>query len=198
MRFSSRGVILAAAVAFAQATWAAGPRSGLDLAQAQEDTTRSALAELIARADALSQAGKAAEAYELLLASEDTYIGTIEFDYALGRAALEAGHPDKATLALSRVLAQDPGHAGASIDMGRAYLALGDNVRARSTFERLLALDPPPPIRAQLQAFLDIANAPLVPQTQPGRSFSQGYLAALLGYTNNVNQAPSNSVIFVP
>jgi tetratricopeptide (TPR) repeat protein len=189
-------VILAAAVAFAQATWAAGPRSGLELAQAPEDTTRSALAELIARADTLSQAGKAAEAYELLLASEDTYIGKIEFDYALGRAALEAGHPDKATLALSRVLAMDPGHAGASIDMGRAFLALGDNVRARSTFERLLALDPPPPIRAQLQAFLDIANTPLVPQA--GRSFSQGYLGALLGYSNNVNQAPSQSAIFVP
>jgi len=196
MRFSCWGVVLVAAVAFAQATWAAGPRSGLELAQAPEDTTRSALDELIARADALSRAGKAAEAYELLLAAEDTYIGTIEFDYALGRAALEAGRPDKATLALSRVLALDPGHAGASIDMGRAYLALGDNVRARSTFERMLALDPPPQIRAQLHAFLDIANAPLVPQA--GRSFSQGYLGVLLGYSTNVNQAPSQSSIFVP
>lgn len=196
MRFSSRGVVFAAALAVAQVTWAAGPRSGPELAQAPEDTSRSALADLIARADALSQAGKAAEAYELLVAAEDTYIGTIAFDYALGRAALEAGHPDKATLALSRVLAMDPGHAGASIDMGRAYLALGDNVRARATFERLLALDPPPPIRAQLQAFLDVANAPLVPQA--GRSFSQGYLGALLGYSNNVNQAPSQSVIFIP
>lgn len=196
MPFSSRGVVVAAALAVAQATWAAGPRSGPGLAQAPEDTTRSALAELIARADALSQGGKAPEAYELLLAAEDTYIGTIAFDYALGRAAIEAGHPDKATLALARVLAMDPGHAGASIDMGRAYLALGDNVRARSTFERLLALDPPPPIRAQLQAFLDIANAPLI--SQAGRSFSQGYLGALLGYSNNVNQAPSQSVIFIP
>jgi len=196
MLFSCRGVVLSAALALAHASWAAGPPSGLELAQAPEDTTRSALAELIAGANALSGAGKPAEAYELLLSAEDTYIGTIEFDYALGRAALEAGHPDKATLALSRVLAQDPGHAGASIDMGRAYLALGDNVRARSTFERLLALDPPPPIRAQLQAFLDIANAPLSPPAN--RSFSQGYLAALLGYSNNVNQAPSQSAIFVP
>ena len=196
MLFSCKGVVLAAALAVAHAGWAAGPRSGPGLAQAPEETSATPLADLIARADALSREGRAGEAYELLLADEDTYIGTVEYDYALGRAALEAGHPDKATLALSRVLAVDPGHAGASIDMGRAYLALGDNARARSTFERLLALDPPPPIRAQLQAFLDIANAPLVPQA--GRSFSQGYAGALLGYSNNVNQAPSQSVIFIP
>jgi len=195
MLFSCKGVVLAAALAVAHAGWA-GPRSGPGLAQAPEETSATPLADLIARADALSREGRAGEAYELLLADEDTYIGTVEYDYALGRAALEAGHPDKATLALSRVLAVDPGHAGASIDMGRAYLALGDNARARSTFERLLALDPPPPIRAQLQAFLDIANAPLVPQA--GRSFSQGYAGALLGYSNNVNQAPSQSVIFIP
>lgn len=197
MPFFCRGVVLAAALAVAHATWAAGPRSGLELAQAPEETSATPLADLIARADALSREGNAAEAYELLLAEEDTYIGTVEYDYALGRAALDAGRPDKATLALSRVLALDPAHAGASIDMGRAYLALGDNVRARSAFERLLALDPPPPIRAQLQAYLDIANAPpLAPPT--GRSFSQGYLGALLGYSSNVNQAPSQSVIFVP
>jgi tetratricopeptide (TPR) repeat protein len=197
MRAFQREVVFAVAVALARAAAGVEPPSTLELAQAPNEESRSALAELIARAQALSQSGKPAEAYELLLSQEDSYIGTIEFDYALGRAALDAGHPDKATLAFSRVLALEPGHAGASIDMGRAYLALGDNARARSTFERLLALDPPPAIRAQLQAFLDIANAP-TPPPPTGRSFSQGYLGALLGYSSNVNQAPSQSVIFVP
>ena len=100
----------------AQAAFADEPRSRIKLAQAPEQAGRAALPDLIARAEALSRAGKPDEAYTLLLSQEDTYIGTVEFDYALGRAALDSGRPDKATLAFSRVLALDPAHAGASIE----------------------------------------------------------------------------------
>ena len=175
--------------------------SGIELAQAPDATSGAGLADLLARAAELSRSGKPAEAYELLLSGEDSYIGTIEFDYALGRAALDAGRPDKATLALARVLAVDPAHAGASIDMGRAYLALGDFARARRTFQSLLSLEPPPPVRAQLQAFLDLTEASAAASSAsaaPGGLSHQGYLAALIGRSSNVNQAPSQSVIFVP
>jgi tetratricopeptide (TPR) repeat protein len=206
MRFPLKRVLLAVAMTLAQAAFGGEgalarhgvePRSTLELAQAPTEAGDATLAELIARAEALSQSGKPNEAYELLLSHEDTYIGTVEFDYALGRAALDSGQPDKATLALSRVLALDPAHAGASIDIGRAYLALGDLPRARSTFQKLLSLDPPPEIRAQLQAYLDLADASTSPQPAV-KSRSQGYLGAMLGWSNNVNQAPSQSVIFVP
>jgi len=197
MRVFSTTVLLAAALTLAQAAFADEARSRIKLGQAPEQAGRTALADLIARAEALSRSGKPGEAYELLLSQEDTYIGIIEFDYALGRAALDSGRPDKATLAFSRVLALDPAHAGASIDMGRAYLALGDLPRARNTFRNLLSLDPPPQIRAQLQAYLDLAEAPSSPQ-QAARSPTQGYLGAMLGWSSNVNQAPSQSVIFVP
>jgi tetratricopeptide (TPR) repeat protein len=194
MRVLSVGVLFAIAATVHPVGAVEPPK--LELAQAPDETL-TPLAELIVRADELSRSGKSAEAYELLLSVEDTYIGTVEYDYALGRAALDSGRPDKATLAFSRVLAVDPGHAGASIDMGRAYLALGDVDRARSTFQRLMALDPPPPIRAQLQAFLDLANAPTAP-APAARSSRQGYLGTLAGWSSNVNQAPSQSVIFVP
>lgn len=205
MSFLYKTIVIAAALV-SLASYGREPDSGkagkqpskLEFAQAADAQDRAALAALLAHADELSRSGRAAEAYELLRGAEDSYIGTIEFDYALGRAALDAGHPDKATLAFARVLAQDPAHAGAAIDMGRAYLALGDFARARSTFQRLLSLDPPPQIRAQLQAFLELtetsANAALAPK---GLSY-QGYLAALVGRSTNVNQAPSQSVIFVP
>lgn len=167
---------------------------------AQDTVARAALVDLLARAEALSRSGKPAEAYALLLSAEDTYIGTIDFDYALGRAALDAGRPDKATLALNRVLALDPVHAGASIDVGRAYLALGDFARARRAFQNLLSLDPPPQVRSQLQAFLDLTEASAAESAAvaPGALSHQGYLAALIGRSSNVNQAPSQSVIFVP
>ena len=206
MRFSYKTILFAAAF-ITQAVFGGEPAparpaaeapSRIELAQAPDAVSSAALPDLLARAEALSRSGKPAEAYELLLSAEDTYIGTIEFDYALGRAALDAGRPDKATLAFTRVLALDPAHAGASIDMGRAYLALGDFARARSTFQNLLSLDPPPQLKVQLQAFLDLTEASAAAWAASGGVSHQGYLGALIGRSSNVNQAPSQSVIFVP
>ena len=151
------------------------------------------LADLLRAAHELSAEGRPAQAYELLAGAEDSFIGEPRYDYALGRAALEAGFPARATLAFARVLAVDPGHAGALIDMGRAYLDLGNFDQARATFESLLALDPPPSLRAQLQAYLERARRGL-----PAHPAFAGYLAAGLGWSSNVNQSPSQSQVFVP
>ncbi len=174
------------------------PASGFDIAQAPAATLQTALAGLLARAQALSSAGRFHEAYELLAGAEDAYIGMIQFDYTLGRAALAAGRPDKATLAFSRVLALDPGHAGALIDIGQAYLALRNFAQARATFEALLALDPPPSVRAQLQASLDQATHGQAQGAQPVGPSWRGYVATLLGRSTNVNQSPAQSQVFVP
>jgi tetratricopeptide (TPR) repeat protein len=174
------------------------PASKFQIAQGPAATSEAPLEELLARAEALSSSAKFLEAYELLVREEDAYIGVIEFDYALGRAALNAGRPDKATLAFSRVLALDPSHAGASIDIGRAYLALGDFARARAAFQGLLALDPPPPVRAQLQAYLAQTESRQADGGLPGGMSYQGYIAANLGRSTNVNQSPTQSQVFVP
>ncbi|MDH4323065.1 MAG: tetratricopeptide repeat protein [Betaproteobacteria bacterium] len=154
---------------------------------------QSSVADVLARAAALSQAGQHAQAYALLAAEEDTHIGEIAFDYALGRAALNAGRPDRATLAFARVLALDPGHAGARIDMGRAYLALGNRAQARAVFEALLDLDPPPALRAQLLVYLGEAR-----EARRAGSAARGYLSVFGGTSSNVNQAPGQSQVFVP
>jgi hypothetical protein len=153
-----------------------------------------ALADLLTRAAALSDAGKHAEAYALLSAEEDTHIGEIAYDYALGRAALHAGRPDRATIAFSRVLALDPAHAGALIDSGRAFLALGNRAQAEAAFEALLALDPPPAIRAQLLVFLAQARGA---ERKAGAAL-RGYVTVAAGSSSNVNQAPGQGPIFVP
>ena len=155
---------------------------------------QSELADLLTRAAALSQASKYAEAYALLSSEEDAHIGEIAFDYALGRAALYAGRPDRATLAFSRVLALDPGHAGALIDSGRAYLALGNRAQAEAAFEALLALDPPPAIRAQLLVYLGQARG----AERTAGAALRGYLTLAAGTSSNVNQAPSQGPVFVP
>lgn len=155
---------------------------------------QSPLDALLARAAELSAAGEHAEAYALLAAEEDAHIGVIAYDYALGRAALHAGRPERATLAFARVLALDPGHAGARIDMGRAYLALGNREQAQVAFEVLLALDPPPAVRAQLLAYLAQARR----SEDSGAAAARGYLSASIGTSSNVNQAPGQGQVFVP
>jgi len=179
-------------------TGTAGASGKIDLAQAPAAVSLSPLEDLLARARALSRSHRNAEAYELLAAAEDAYIGTIAFDYALGRAALDAGRPDKATLAFTRVLALQPAHAGARIDMGRAYLALGDFARAQATFRTLLAQNPPPEIRAQLVALLELSNSAAAASTVAGSVPRRGYVAVIAGHSTNVNQSPSQSSIFVP
>jgi tetratricopeptide (TPR) repeat protein len=154
---------------------------------------QSEVADLLARANELSLAGRHADAYALLAAEEDTHIGEIDFDYALGRAALNAGRPDRATIAFTRVLALNPGHAGARIDMGRAYLALGNRAQARAEFEALLALEPPPALRAQLLVYLGEARG-----EGRSRAAARGYLSVFAGTSTNVNQAPGQSQVFVP
>lgn len=154
---------------------------------------QSALGDLLARASAMTEAGKHAEAYAFLLAEEDAHIGELNYDYALGRAALYAGRPDRATIAFARVLALDPGHAGALIDTGRAYLALGNRVQAEAAFESLLAQDPPPAIRAQLLVYLGEARS-----EQRAGFAMRAYLSLAAGVSSNVNQAPGQGPIFVP
>ena len=157
-------------------------------------SAQSALADLLKRAAELSDAGKHADAYGLLSAEEDAHIGEIAYDYALGRAALNAGRPDRATIAFARVLALDPGHAGALIDTGRAYLALGNRVQAEAAFEALLALDPPPAIRAQLLVYLAQARG----AERRAASALRGHLTLAAGTSSNVNQAPGQGPVFVP
>jgi outer membrane protein len=150
------------------------------------------LSELLARARAVSLSQGPSAAYELLATAEDEHIGEIEFDYALGRAALDAARPDRATLAFARVLALDPRHAGALIDTGRAYLALGNAAQARATFETVLSLDPPPAVRDQVLAMLAQAGVP------PGRLALRGYVEASAGWSSNANQSPAAAQVFVP
>ncbi|HJS37680.1 MAG TPA: tetratricopeptide repeat protein [Burkholderiales bacterium] len=165
----------------------------LSMAMSGRVAAQTPLEEVLARAAALTAAGQHTEAYALLSAEEDTHIGEIKFDYVLGRAALFAGRPDRATIAFERVLALDPGHAGARIDMGRAYLALGNLAQAEVAFQALLDMDPPPALRAQLLIYLGEARA-----DRKRKVAARGYLSVFAGASSNVNQAPGQGQFFVP
>ncbi len=148
----------------------------------------------LGQADALIRAGKAAEALRLLEPHEDARAGNLDFDYLLGVAALEAGRADKATIALERALIVNPNHAGARLDLGRAYFALGDTARARNEFNLVLAQNPPANARATVEAYLA-----RIDQGGPaGKTRATGYLELTGGRDTNVNNATSQGQIFVP
>src|SRR5688500_16376548 len=96
------------------------------------------------------QAGRYAEAYQLLEPLEDELAGDVKYDYLLARSALETNRPSQASFIYERILAVDPNYAGVRLEMGRAYLALGDYARAKLEFETVLNFASlPPALREQ-------------------------------------------------
>ena len=67
----------------------------------------------LARAQALIEAGKPAEAYALLEPLEASYAGEPAFDYLYGVAALDSGQALRAVFALERVVDTKPDHGPA-------------------------------------------------------------------------------------
>lgn len=149
----------------------------------------------LARAKNLILQGKGAEAWALLEPFEFQLAGDPDYDYLLGVAAIEAGHPARATLALERVLAVNPNHAAARLDMGRAYFALGDYDRARVELQDLLAHDPPPAARDTIERYLAAIKART---HRAGAPTITGHIEASVGYDSNVNAGVSQNSLFLP
>ncbi|MBS4097683.1 MAG: tetratricopeptide repeat protein [Sulfuricella sp.] len=154
------------------------PAAAIDLGEAQQ----------------LIGAERAAQAYTLLEPHEFAEAGNPAFDYLLGLAALNSGHPEQATLIFERVLAVDPRFAAARVDMGRAYFALGDLERARAEFVRAAQQHPP---AAALDTIRRHLAAIGLAESAPGIRAS-GYVEIGGGRDNNVNNATDQSQILVP
>jgi outer membrane protein len=162
--------------------------------QVRDQAQPSDLMQRLKRAQELLDARQAEQAYALLSEVEFDGAGNVEFDYLLGVAALDAGKPDKATLAFDRVLAVNANYAGALVDRGRAHAALGNLADARADFEAARKLNPSAATRAQLDAFL----AQLDRREFVAGAKVKGYLAATLGHDSNVNFAANERNVFLP
>lgn len=145
-------------------------------------------------AEALIQQGKGADAYRALVPFEAQHAGDAEFDYLLGIAALDAGHADKATLALERVVILRPAFLAARLDLARAYFALGDVDRARTEFETVRRENPPPAALAAIERYF----AAIAERRQAQGTRATGYLEAAVGRDTNVNYTTSQGQVFVP
>lgn len=150
--------------------------------------------DLLRRARALQEAGKAQQAYELIQPHIDEYAGNPDFDYLLGQIAIDTGRPQDAVFALQRVLDQKPDFAPARAELGRAYFLIGENEAAKAEFERVQRSQMPDASRALIGRYLSTIDERIL------GSFSKStfYITAGAGYDSNVNSATSTSQIALP
>lgn len=184
-------LLMAAGAVYAQEdTQKAGTRTEISV---QKADARESLEKLLQRAGDLIKGGKPGQAYSMLEPLEFEHSGEERFDFLLGVAALDSGKPDKATLAFERLLMVNPNSAAARLDMARAYFQLGDLQRAKSQFETVLKLNPSAAAQGVIKKYLDAIAA----QESGKKLFLTGYVEAMYGRDSNINNATSQSQIFV-
>jgi hypothetical protein len=142
--------------------------------------------EALERARGLIAAGNAKQAFEVLAPLQDRLTGQPEFDYLLGVAALDSGRLEDAIIAFERVLALIPNHAGAQMDLARAYYAAGSFDLAEGAFVKLRGSNPPPAAQQAINRYLEAIQA-RKRQTQAGWS---GFGELGLGYDSNITGVP--------
>ncbi len=182
---AAAATLLAGALGYAepaQAQWrglglAAGPNANSTVEEV------SPLARLLRDGRRLLTEGRAGDAYSLLKPAETRYAGSPEFDYLLGVAALDSGHPAEAVIVLERVLIQQPDHLPARAELARAYLRVNETEASRQTFEALATRELPPEVRATIERYLNAIER--IKDTT--RVMRVATLEAESGYDGNVN-----------
>ena len=147
----------------------------------------------LAQAEALVRAGNAEAAWQLLVPHEPRHAGRPEFDYPLAVAALESGRANRATFILERILAVQPGHLAARLELARSYLALRDYERARRELDLISRADPP----AEAGALVARLSETLPRQGAAGVEWA-GYVELTAGRDTNVTAAMAQSSVFLP
>jgi len=131
-------------------------------------------------------AGDAKAAYSTLAPLQDQLTGKPEFDYLLGVAALDSGRTDEAIIAFERVLALVPNHAGAQMDIARAYYTLGSFDLAEAAFLKLRDSNPPPAAQEAIRRYLEAIQA----RKQQTTAGWVGFGELGFGYDSNITGVP--------
>src|SRR4029079_17875197 len=100
----------------------------------------------------------------------------------------DSGRIEEAIIAFERVLALIPNHAGAQMDLARAYYATGSFDLAEAAFLKLQASNPPPAAQEAIRRYLDALQA-RKKQLQAGWT---GFGELGWGYDSNISAATAD------
>lgn len=139
---------------------------------------------------ALNAAGRYKDAYELAKSLRADHEGEPEFDLLFATAALESGHTSEGVLALERVVTLQPDNLRARLALARGYYLVGDDVRARREFERVLATRPPEQLVTTIESYL----AAIRQREARYETSARGYLQLGVGRDSNINSAPEGGL----
>ncbi|MBL0140729.1 MAG: tetratricopeptide repeat protein [Betaproteobacteria bacterium] len=128
------------------------------------------------------------QAYMELIKLESQLAGNVDYDYLLGVASLDSGKIDDAIIAFERVLAVNPNHAGAQMDLARAYFVAGSLDLAEASFTQLAASNPPSIALQTINRYLEAIKA-RKRQTAGGWS---GWAELGIGYDDNITGVPTD------
>jgi outer membrane protein len=157
-------------------------------------TTHAEVDEVVRQArDALAQ-GQAKRAFELLAAKEVERAGDPDFDLALGMAANRIAQYSRAILALERAVSVQPGNAQARGELGRALLAVGDRVGARSLLAESRVQGIPLVAGESIDQLLQAVDR----VDASGQSSYKAYIDLTLGHDSNANGGPAVRNLAVP
>ena len=137
---------------------------------------------LRAKAQALIDAGKPAQALELVVAQEAWHDNDPEYDYLLGTIALAAGENATAVNALERAVLVQPSFAGAWLDLAIAHFRLGEIEVADGILKHIEEnFNPPQQLRSEIA---EVRRKAARSRLTTGW---QTELGAFTGSTNNAN-----------
>lgn len=141
-----------------------------------------------------AKGGDAASAYSQLKSQERARAGDTKFDYMLGLAAIDSGHPSEAVAAFERVLAVEPQHLQARAELGRAYIALNEPEAARRELAAVRGQNVPDEVRRAVDRYVNALDTGL----SGGGTQISGNAKMTLGYDSNVNNSTSDNRILIP
>lgn len=147
--------------------------------------------------DRLLNAGEYQAAYELGQQNLDFWEGDTRFDFLIGLAGLEAGHPNDALFALERAVATSTDgvlRERARLELARAYFVTNNLNAAENLFNTVLANNPPQNVRQNIEAFLQLIETRRETQA-PTLNFT---IASAIGSDDNINSATSDGFIDTP
>ena len=143
---------------------------------------------VVENARKLLAAGNPKQAYAELIAVQSRLSGMPEYDYLLGVAALDSGKLEDAIIAFERVLAVLPNHAGAQMDLARAYYAAGSFDLAEAAFVKLRGANPPPAAQIAINRYIEAINQ----RKQQLRAGWSAFGELGLGYDSNITGVPAD------
>ena len=147
-----------------------------------------AAAQNSAGADQAALEAKKATLFQQLLADP----ANLDVTFAYAETAAQLGDNEAAVSALERMLLFNPDLPRVDLELGALYFRMGSFEIAQSYFEKALAANPPPEVKARVDRYV----AQIAREEAPSRL--TGYLLLGAQYQSDANVAPGSATIESP